>query len=209
MEFNMKKIKTKDGSFTLFSERYKETYGSMSGALEEAFKKFVEPSNLKDGFRILDVCFGLGYNSLAAINKAKNLKIIALENDKKVLKEIQKIDVNGYEKEYEIIKKVARDFCYDGENEIKLILGDALEKIKKLDGEFDVVFLDPFSPKKCPKLWSLDFLRDIRSKMKKDGVLTTYSCARVVRNNLMKAGFIVRDGPVVGRRGPSTIAFNK
>ena len=43
--------------------------------------------------------------------------------------------------------------------------------------------------------------------MNKKGILTTYSCARQVRENLKKAGFIVKDGPCVGRRAPATIAL--
>jgi len=63
----MKKIITKDGSVTFKNESYDETYHSTSGALEEAFEKFAKPCNLKDGMNVLDICFGIGYNSLAAI----------------------------------------------------------------------------------------------------------------------------------------------
>ena len=89
----MKLIKTKDNSFTFFNEEFQEHYHSISGALEEANKKFIEPLELKDGMTILDICFGLGYNTLAAIEKYKNLKIIAnffkFEEDGKVT--VQKI----------------------------------------------------------------------------------------------------------------------
>ena len=89
---------------------------------------------------------------------------------------------------------------------IRLIVGDALKEVKKLDGKFDIVFLDPFSPKKAPELWSKEFLKDIVSKMKTKGVLTTYSCAGEIRRNLAELGLKVKDGPCVGRRAPSTIA---
>ena len=42
--------------------------------------------------------------------------------------------------------------------------------------------------------------------MIKESILATYSCARIVRDNLKEAGFEVFDGPSVGRRAPSTIA---
>ena len=82
----MKKIITDDGSTTLYSEKYKEYFHTKSGALEESFEKFVKPCKLEPGAKILDICFGLGYNSLAAIHSVKKLKIIALEKDKEVLK---------------------------------------------------------------------------------------------------------------------------
>ena len=34
---------------------------------EEAMKKFVIASSLKEGERLLDVCFGLGYNTFVAV----------------------------------------------------------------------------------------------------------------------------------------------
>ena len=68
----MKEIKTKDGSLTLHNEEYDETYHSTTGAKEETFEKFIKPCKIKElakkgNIRILDICFGLGYNAIAAI----------------------------------------------------------------------------------------------------------------------------------------------
>lgn len=79
--------------------------------------------------------------------------------------------------------------------------------IKKSHENADVVFFDPFSPKKVPHMWTAEFLKDVYDKMNKNAVLTTYSCARVVRDNMKSAGFKVTDGPIIGRRSPSTIAI--
>jgi tRNA U34 5-methylaminomethyl-2-thiouridine-forming methyltransferase MnmC len=69
------------------------------------------------------------------------------------------------------------------------------------------VFFDAFSPNKVPEMWTKEFFSDIYDKMKKNGKLSTYSCAKFVRDNLKQAGFIVKNGPVIGRRSPSTIAI--
>ena len=206
----MKRLITKDGSITLYSEKYNESFHTMSGALQESFEKFVKPCNLKNGAKILEVGFGLGYNCLAAIYSFKNLKIIALEKDKEVLEEIQYLEVPDHlEKHFEIIKKAAKNLYYkDDSVDIKIVLGDAVETVKTLNERFNAVFLDAFSPPKNPELWTLEFFKDIKILMKKNAILATYSCARLVRDNLNKAGFLVRDGPVVGRRGPSTLAVN-
>lgn len=206
----MKKIITEDGSTTLYSKKYKEYFHTKSGALEESFKKFIEPCNLKQGAKILDIGFGLGYNSLAAIYSVKKLSIIALEKDKEVLKAIQSLEApNHLKKDFGIIKEAAKKLSYkDNEIEIIIILGDAVETVKTLNEKFDAVLLDPFSPSKNPELWTLEFFKDVRKLMKKKAVLATYSYARHVRENLGKAGFLVRDGPVVGRRSPSTLAVN-
>ena len=44
--------------------------------------------------------------------------------------------------------------------------------------------------------------------MKQNTKLSTYSCAKFVRNNLKEAGFAVKDGPIIGRSSPGTIAIN-
>lgn len=206
-DITMKKITTKDGSLTFYNEKYNETYHSKTGAMEEAEKKFVEPANIKEGMKILDVCFGLGYNSAAAIKKVKKIKIIALEKDLGILKKIKNIEVNKYKKEYTKIKEAARNLYYkDKDVEIRIILGDATKTIKKIEEKFDAVFHDPFSPPRNPEMWTEEFFKEIKKRMKKGARLTTYSCARIARDNLKRAGFKVYDGPCVGRRGPSTVA---
>jgi tRNA U34 5-methylaminomethyl-2-thiouridine-forming methyltransferase MnmC len=72
---------------------------------------------------------------------------------------------------------------------------------------FDFVFFDPFSPKKCPELWTEEVFGDVFRIMKFDGMLATYSCARKVRDAMKSVGFEVKDGPKVKRWAPSTLAF--
>ncbi len=236
----MKKVLTKDSSITFYSEKYQETYHSISGAVEEAVKKFAEPCRIKElakkgDVRILDICFGLGYNSAAAIDIALGenpnckIEIIGLEKDKEILKEIQKL--NAPFKNYNLIKRLITSNAKTrfllppadagernreenlleliGENiKIKLIIGNAEVEIKKINQKFNAVFLDPFSPPKNPELWTESFFRDVKKLMEKDAVMATYSCARIVRENLMKAGFKIMDGPIVGRKSPGTVGVN-
>lgn len=206
----MKSVVTGDGSITLYSENYQDHFHSKSGALEESFKKFVEPCNLKPGAVILDIGFGLGYNILEAIHSVKKIRVTSLEKDENVLKEVQNINVPEHlEKDYDTVKKAAKNLRYkDDDVEIEIVLGDAVETVKILKERFDAVFLDPFSPLKNPELWTISFFNDVKKLMKKNAVLATYSCARSVRENLKNAGFLIKDGPVVGRRGPSTLAIN-
>jgi len=86
--------------------------------------------------------------------KAKKLRIISLE--KELLEEIQKLKVpNWFKESYDKVKLVAKKLEYKDDNyEIKLILGDATKTIKEINEKFDVVFLDPFSPKKNKELWT-------------------------------------------------------
>lgn len=65
---------TNDGSVGLFSPSADDIYHSTYGALTEAYEKFILPSNIIDflkknsEIKILDICFGIGYNSKSFIN---------------------------------------------------------------------------------------------------------------------------------------------
>lgn len=217
----MKKIVTNDGSITFFNEKVGEKYHSISGAKEEAIEKFVNPSRIIDFVKdknnkeinILDICFGLGYNSAAAVEKIreinKDIKIFvaAFEIDEEIVESINKIEYpfNNREMFRSILKE-----DYDKNNtKIKLFLGDVKKEIKKtskLNKKFNFVFFDPFSPKVQEDLWTKELFESIAKLCTKNAVLLTYSCARKVRENLKEAGFRVSDGPCVGRKSPSTVA---
>ena len=72
-------IPTKDTSITLYSARFNETYHHVGdGALEETLCKHVLPllSLQKDArvLRVLDICFGLGFNVLCLYHALKQHK---------------------------------------------------------------------------------------------------------------------------------------
>ncbi|MFT4304892.1 MAG: MnmC family methyltransferase [Candidatus Woesearchaeota archaeon] len=213
----MQKKITNDGSITYFNEKYKEHYHSVSGAKEEALKKFILPSlkylKLNKKIKILDVCFGLGYNSAAAIDVIKKkypnikIEIIGLENDMNILNKIlnNNIDFDSYS----LIKKcINNNLYYENENlKIKIILNDAIKEIKNLNDEFDLIFHDPFSIKKMPDFWSQEFIESEYNLLKNNGILTTYSCSKFFRNHLKKLKFKIYDVEPIGRKAPSTLAI--
>ncbi len=63
---------TDDGSVGLFSGDFNDVFHSRTGALTEAYEKFVFPSSpdkLKHKqINLLDICYGIGYNSKAFLN---------------------------------------------------------------------------------------------------------------------------------------------
>ena len=86
-------VLTKDGSYSLRSVFFQENFHSLLGALEETKSKFTATSNLQrfkgKSINVLDICFGLGYNSASLLNeliKQKSyLNLYALEIDKSLL----------------------------------------------------------------------------------------------------------------------------
>ena len=87
-------VLTKDGTYSLRSVFFQDNFHSLSGALEETKLKFTVPSNLQrfkgKSLNVLDICFGLGYNSASLLNELINqksyLNLYALEIDKMPLK---------------------------------------------------------------------------------------------------------------------------
>ena len=65
---------TEDGSVGLYSKEVDDIYHSSFGALSEAYEKFIFPSKLNEfiksnnKIKVLDICFGIGYNSKAFLN---------------------------------------------------------------------------------------------------------------------------------------------
>ena len=219
----MKEVKTKDGSITFFNEYFQDVYNSVTGAMEEAEKKFVIPTKIPElaktgSIKILDVCFGIGYNSLLAIHLAKQsnpkvkIEIVGLENDKEVIEQIIKMKFkDDLKQEYKIIQEAAKA-CLglpnkkDKNIKITLILDDARKSVNKLTDLYDAVFLDPFTPKTCPEMWSEPFIKDISKRMQPNSIIATYSCARKVRDAMRAAQLDVHDGPTGGRFAPSAFA---
>ena len=68
----LNKILTKDGSVSLRSVFFQENFHCLEGALKETEIKFISPSDLKrfkdKSLNVLDICFGLGYNSASLFN---------------------------------------------------------------------------------------------------------------------------------------------
>ncbi|PIZ50629.1 hypothetical protein COY27_06495 [Candidatus Woesearchaeota archaeon CG_4_10_14_0_2_um_filter_33_13] len=214
----LQKTVTRDGSETFLNEEVGESYHSFTGAVEEALKKYAVPCKIKElaqtgKLTILDVCFGMGYNSAMAIDVAIEenpnceVEIVGLEYDPEIIKKIQEVNppIKFFE-HYKNLTPQSLEFK-KGNVIVKIILGDARETAKTLPADyFDAVFYDPFSPKTAPEMWSIDLFKEMYRVMKKHAVLATYSCARMARDNMAAAGLIYDDGPILGRRGPGTLA---
>ena len=201
-DVNHQEILSGDGSYTAYSKEYDEHYHSTKdGALHESLVKHINPAfSLKatqDEICILDICFGLGFNTLATLlyhkqnNLTSKLKIYSPELDASLVKSL--IDFT-YPKEFEefkgVIEAISKDGIYeDNHFYIEIFLGDAREYVKNFKDKFDIVYQDAFSPSTNPILWTKEYFKDIADALKKDGVLTTYSTALKTRLALYENGF--------------------
>ncbi len=195
-------VLTKDGSYSLKSVFFQENFHSLLGALEETKSKFTATSNLQrfkgKSLNVLDICFGLGYNSASLLDeliKQKSyLNLYALEIDKKPLAYSLKNESflklwdprvkNIFESLYR------KDYFEDQFFKCNILWGDAREKINIIPSsiKFDLIYLDGFSPQKCPQIWTIEFLSKVTENLNPQGYLITYSSSAAVRKTLRNLG---------------------
>jgi len=207
-----------DGTNTLYSKEFDEAYHSTKdGALHESLEKHVKPAfslkSDKEHLTILDICFGLGYNTFATLyyiqknNLTTKVHILSPEFDEALVRSLKDFD---YPKEFEplkpIIEAISKYFYYEDEQfKIEVLIGDARESIRGLTSNdllqgnesfagltpIDIVYQDAFSPAHNPLLWTKEWFSDVRAICQDDAVLTTYSTAAAVRLGLYENGFYI------------------
>ena len=227
----MRIIVTADGSRTLSSPTYGETYGSTHGALSEALHVYVQGSGVahrlatRQPTRVLEVGFGTGLNFLAtadvAVRHEAPLHYTALERD---LLDARTLSTVHEEHRYRDLAALLSGWVagvHDtgsgsrhelrlgtgGEVTLELVLGDALNARQRgyLGGggdAYDAIYLDAFSPRANPELWTDAFLTELAGGVAPGGSLVTFSVSGAVRRALTRAGLRVskRPGPPAGKR---------
>ena len=197
-------IRCEDGSHTLFSQEFDEPYHSTKdGALHESLEKHVKPalalSQEKQKLTILDICFGLGYNTFATLYTIKKLNlstkvhILSPEFDEGLVRSLDTFDFpSAFDGIRPIIHAISQNLYYEDEQfKIEILLGDARKSIPTLQEKIDIIYQDAFSPAHNPMLWTREWFSDIRAKCHDDAILTTYSTAAAIRLGLYENGFFI------------------
>ncbi|NQY80216.1 MAG: hypothetical protein HRT47_07880 [Candidatus Caenarcaniphilales bacterium] len=230
--------KTEDGSISFINTEFNESYHSIIGAYKEALHKHVlackieeltlnrvkDPSN-REPIKILDVCFGLGYNSGVAmekiweINPDQEIEIIGLESDLGIIQKISELEISeNYENVHKILTSLSKDVHKSEQDQeflefkdkninIKVLIDDARNSVKSLaKNYFDAVFFDPFSPKSCPVLWTEEFIKDVVSSAKAGAYISTYSSSRLAKDGFKNAACELFEGPKLNRRNGGVLA---
>ncbi|WP_419678047.1 tRNA (5-methylaminomethyl-2-thiouridine)(34)-methyltransferase MnmD [Aliarcobacter lanthieri] len=198
-------VTTSDGSNTLFSFKYKQHFhNTEDGGLSEALNKYIIPAftyhKYKKELNILDICYGIGYNTMATIyyiyknNLDIKINIYSVELDFDLIKSLKSFT---YPKEFEtftnIINEISINQIYQDKNikiEVKIL--DAREYIKKFPEKFfDIVYQDAFSSEVNFELWTKEYFDDIYKICKKNAILTTYAIATPIRLSMYEAGFFI------------------
>lgn len=230
-------VTTEDGTITCFDEAIGQHYHNIAGAYSEAMVTYVKPSALIEKSKtveclsILDVPFGLGYNTFAL------LQALATESSGSKLK---RVDIIGIEIDPEVMALLNQVMNHDCFTPLRSRLADADDWLEKLSNfqacecsigetnafiqciradmrkevlglaqrglKFDAVFHDPFSAGPMPELWTLELFQLYRDLVHDDGCVLTYSSAAAVRGACREAGFSVYKTAALGGKSGGTIA---
>lgn len=198
---------TEDGSHTIYQSNIDESYHSTHGAIQESAFIFIDKAlnySPKSEVRILEIGFGTGLNALLtyvnAIETKKaihytTLELFPVNKDlvtqlnfcKFEMANFQTIFEKMHTMEWEIDQKLSPTFT------LKKIKADFCKT--DLDGNFDIVYFDAFSPEKQPEMWTLEQFKKIYESCNDGAILSTYCAKGYVRRNLINAGFIVERLP--------------
>ena len=198
-------ILTKDFTITLYSEQFDEAYHCANdGALQETLHKHILPALMlkkeKQKLKVLDMCFGLGFNTLCLRYVARKfgfngeISVYSPEIDSTLLPQLLTHPYPKELKSKEIIKALQeRQEYYENGFTIHLCLGDAREILNGFleseNGVFDMIFQDPFSPLKNPSLWTYEYFKTLYALSSQDVIITTYSHDSCMLYSAFLAGF--------------------
>lgn len=183
-----------DGSFSLWSETYGEAFHCAAGALAEARTTFVLPAQLErfapgEVLTVLEVAVGTGTNTAALLEAARarglTLRWWGLEIDPRPLRLAQQSPLFAATWPQPVRAELERLAAGP-----TLLWGDARQRLTDLPAELwggcDLVLHDAFSPRRCPQLWTAEFLAALARCLAPQGRLISYGSAAAFRATLRR-----------------------
>ena len=214
---------TGDGSATFYSQEFGEHFHCRHGAYTDAQRNYVDAAMIPqraqgEQLAILDICYGLGYNTAAALDTIRRINAHCRVT-------LRALEINGAVPQdaiannllhpwtpntQAILGTLATDHRYQSPTlDLQLRLGDARQTLPPLVAQgwqADAILFDPFSPTRCPQLWTVEFFTLVAQCLTDEGILATYSCAASVRTAMVLAGLHIRSSAGTGRHWPCTVA---
>lgn len=233
-------VATDDGSYSCYDAETGELQHNSIGAYTEALEHYCKPSGaverLKEtgSLRVLDACFGLGYNTWVLLDQIirdpevrGSLTLVCVEKDPAILATCPLIlespcfnalnfptapfEHNTYYQTQPSPHVFSTEVTGRVMIRMEIWCDDLRTVVPSLfeSGMYDFVFHDGFSPRKVPELWSVDLFREYHRLLKPDcGKLLTYSTANAVWGGLLDAGFTVYKTAPLGRKAGGTLALS-
>ncbi|UGQ16392.1 tRNA (5-methylaminomethyl-2-thiouridine)(34)-methyltransferase MnmD [Borrelia sp. RT5S] len=195
---------------TLYSSRFDDVYYHPQCGLEESVHVFIKGCGLDkelvglEAANIGELGFGTGLNFIALLKFLRENSIKARINyysvekfplKKEKIEQVSKFfgkELDYFRvllKKYPDLPKRNIKVKVTDNVSLKILVGDASERLKEIPCGVDYWFLDGFSPNKNPKMWNREIFTLISQKSKIGTKLSTFSSARIVKDGLKFADF--------------------
>jgi tRNA U34 5-methylaminomethyl-2-thiouridine-forming methyltransferase MnmC len=192
---------TDDGSPTVYSDTIGETYHSSHGAINESMHIYLNAGFeqcLKQDISVLEVGFGTGLNAVLTLLAAeRRSKVCYTGIEKYPLDNALWMNLKYEYNQVDLGKHFANIHTCEWGTQVEMSPNFNLIKIKadfsslSLQGGYDVIYYDAFSPDKQPELWTEEVFNRLYQHTNQLGVLTTYCAKGAVRRAMQTAGYDV------------------
>lgn len=205
---------SEDGSQTIYSEDFGETYHSHSGAVMESEHIFIKNALLpkmaeNEKIKILEFGFGTGLNALLTLLNASECEVEYHSLELYPLKE-EEYQALNYLDEYELLQQL---HCAPWELPSAITPNFTLYKevmdfkdFKANTNSYDIVYFDAFSPSTQPELWSKEIFSEVVKSMAPGAILATYCARGIVKTALRELGLEVKRVAGVGAKRHIVVA---
>jgi len=198
------RLTTEDGSDTVYSSQFDETYHSIHGAIQESNYIFI-----KEGFqaatsktlKIFEVGFGTGLNALLTWSKAKESNVMVEYTSIEYYPLVSTIySTLNYTSFVQNLPREALSRLHTCSWNKWHELESTFFKLKKIKADFtqfqisdnyNLIYFDAFSPEKNPTMWEQALFEGLYNHMAFKGQLLTYCAKGEIRRRLTRAGFRV------------------
>lgn len=219
MDDSVRAVPTKDGSFSLYAERFGQAYHNPNGAYSESEYVFFAASGLERASSfadctIFEIGFGTALNARMACELANknehHIDFWSVEKhliSRELFAELQvpQLSVSRFNESFaQVFSSLGTGWNHLHLNTfftLHLFVGDFLNLTSEDLPQVDFVFHDGFSPQANEELWSVDVFEFLKEVMSPKAVLSTYCAASAARANMCQAGLCVGKKPgCLGKR---------
>lgn len=200
-ELALNVFETSDGSHSIFSERFQDSYHSSYGAIQESLHIYIEAglvyqSQITKHIKILELGFGTGLNCLLTRQFCELNPSIQIEYDSYELYPLEAdtiaqlnygkyIDEEWFRQLHSLPWNTTQQFA---SNLRVRKIPQSIETLH-LQNHYQLIFFDAFAPDRQPNLWERPLIEKIGRAATRDAVLVTYCCQGKFQRTLLGAGF--------------------